>query len=68
MCWMRLSAIIDHYLPLSAIIDHYLPLSAIICQNVPKSARMCRMPLADVLYLHRDLTEAFSVRFSFDVR
>ena len=47
-----------HYLPLSAIFDHFLPLSA----------RMCKTPFAEVVYLHRDLPEAFSVRFSFDVR
>ena len=47
---------------------HYLPKSAIICHYLPKSARMCKMSFAGVVYLHRDLPEAFSVRFSFDVR
>ena len=62
------SVIKCHYLPKSANIDHYLPLSAIICQKVPISAKMCIMPIVDVVSLHRDLPEAFSVRFSFDVR
>ena len=47
---------------------HYRPLSAIKCHFWPLSAKMWKMSFACVVYLHRDLTEAFSVRFSFDVR
>ena len=57
-----------HYLPLSAIFDHYLPFSAIIFHYLPLSSKMWKMSFAGVVYLHRDLPEAFSVRFSFDVR
>ena len=50
--------VICQKVPFSTIIDHYLPLST----------KMWKMSFACVVYLHRDLPEAFSVRFSFDVR
>ena len=50
------------------IFYHYLPLSAKKCHYLPKSVIMCKASFAGVLSLRRDLPEAFSVRFSFDVR